>query len=88
MSGHAQNTSDRACHLQVFKSSGNNLGVSGVWEIVRAIERGNWSITKVEVYGNQLDLLSLPDTGPWLSRVVDSQLIRQRSRNAGCNEGR
>ncbi|KAF8438111.1 hypothetical protein L210DRAFT_2306097 [Boletus edulis BED1] len=54
ISGHLQRNCDGACHLQVFKCNGNSLGVSGVWEIVRAIERGNWSITKVEVHANQL----------------------------------
>ncbi|KAF8549039.1 hypothetical protein OG21DRAFT_1515618 [Imleria badia] len=54
ISRYPHRNSDGACHLQVFKSSGNSLGANGVWEIVRAIERGNWSITKVEMYANQL----------------------------------
>ncbi|KAI6040846.1 hypothetical protein EDC04DRAFT_2566484 [Pisolithus marmoratus] len=47
------------CHLQTLKCSGNSLGVRGVSKILRAIERGNWALTKVEVYANQL-----PDTPP------------------------
>ena len=76
ISGHPQRISDGMCHLQVFKSSGNSLGVSGVWEIVRAIERGNWSITKVEVYANQpVQFPNLQDTGAFLSRVSHPKLI-------------
>lgn len=76
ISGHPQRSSDGMCHLQVFKSSGNSLGVSGVWEIVRAIERGNWSITKVEVYANQpVQFPNLQDTGAFLSRVSHPKLI-------------
>ena len=76
ISGHPQRSSDGTCHLQIFKSSGNSLGVSGVWEIVRAIERGNWSITKVEVYANQLvPSPSLPDTGAFHYRFSHLKLI-------------
>ncbi|KAG9313439.1 hypothetical protein JVU11DRAFT_5761 [Chiua virens] len=64
ISGNSHRNNDGVCHLQTFKSSGNSLGVNGVWEIVRAIERGNWGITKVEIYANQLiPSPALPDTG-------------------------
>jgi len=42
------------CYLHTLKCSGNNLGVRGVWEVIRAIEKGNWALSKVEVYANQL----------------------------------
>ena len=42
------------CYLHILKCSGNNLGVSGAWQIVRAIEKGNWVLSKVEMYANQL----------------------------------
>lgn len=76
ISGNPQRNSDGVCHLQIFKSSGNSLGVNGVWEIVRAIERGNWGITKVEVYANQLvPSPALPDTGSFLFCVTHAKLI-------------
>ncbi|KAI6117303.1 hypothetical protein EDD16DRAFT_1693065 [Pisolithus croceorrhizus] len=53
--------SQGVCHLQTLKCSGNSLGVRGVSEVLRAIERGNWALTKVELYANRL-----PDT-PFLS---------------------
>ncbi|KAH0826608.1 hypothetical protein J3R83DRAFT_4972 [Lanmaoa asiatica] len=63
ISGNPQRNSDGACYLQTFKSSGNSLGVNGFWEIVKAIERGNWGITRVEMYANQLvPSPTLPDT--------------------------
>lgn len=42
------------CYLHTLKCSGNNLGVRGVWEVIRAIEKGNWALNKVEMYANQL----------------------------------
>lgn len=76
ISGNLQRNSGGACYLQIFKSSGNSLGVNGVWEIVRAIERGNWGITRVEMYANQLiPSPTLPETGLLLSRVSPSKLI-------------
>lgn len=76
ISGDPHRHSDAACYLQIFKSSGNSLGVNGVWEIVRAIERGNWGITKVEVYANQLiPSPGLSDTGLFLAHVGNPRLI-------------
>lgn len=74
ISGYPKRNSDGVCHLQVFKCSGNSLGVSGVWEIVRAIERGNWSITKAEMYANQLGE-GFAATGTFLSRISPPKLI-------------
>ncbi|KAH7886927.1 hypothetical protein F5I97DRAFT_1072739 [Phlebopus sp. FC_14] len=42
------------CRLQTLKCCGNSLGMKGVWEVIQAIERGNWCLTKVEMYANQL----------------------------------
>lgn len=62
--GNPYKSNDGTCYLQTLKTSGNSLGAKGVWEIVRAIERGNWGITKVEIYANQLIASpGLPDTG-------------------------
>ncbi|KAF9225842.1 hypothetical protein BS17DRAFT_699426 [Gyrodon lividus] len=54
ISGKSSRNSGGACYLQTFKCSGNSLGVRGVWEIIRAVEGGNWGLTKVEMYANQL----------------------------------
>lgn len=43
-----------AYSLHTLKCSGNNLGLKGVWEVIHAIEMGNWSLMNVEVYANQL----------------------------------
>ncbi|KIL00308.1 hypothetical protein PAXRUDRAFT_821769 [Paxillus rubicundulus Ve08.2h10] len=50
-----------ACCLETLKCSGNSLGVRGVWEIIQAVEKGNWGLVKVEMYANQL--AESPDTG-------------------------
>ncbi|KIJ61554.1 hypothetical protein HYDPIDRAFT_96223 [Hydnomerulius pinastri MD-312] len=64
ISGRSLRNSGGMCYLQTFKCSGNSLGVKGVWEVIRAIERGNWGLTKVEMYANQLAGLPFaPDTG-------------------------
>ncbi|KAI6029829.1 hypothetical protein BKA83DRAFT_4223653 [Pisolithus microcarpus] len=57
ITGSSTGSSQGVCHLQTLKCSGNSLGVKGVSKILRAIERGNWAITKVELYANRL-----PDT--------------------------
>lgn len=76
ISGSMKRSSAGACYLQIFKSSGNSLGVSGVSEIIRAIERGNWGITKVEIYANQLVRSSgLPDTGTLMYRLSKVNLL-------------
>ncbi|KAG2154251.1 uncharacterized protein EDB93DRAFT_191166 [Suillus bovinus] len=49
-SGHT----DGAYSLNTLKCSGNNLGIKGVWEVVHAIETGNWSLMNVEMYANDL----------------------------------
>ncbi|KAL4079670.1 hypothetical protein J3A83DRAFT_4086327 [Scleroderma citrinum] len=54
VSGSRKGGSQGACYLHIFKCSGNNLGVRGVWEVIRAIEKGNWALSKVEMYANQL----------------------------------
>ncbi|KAG2139443.1 hypothetical protein BD769DRAFT_199076 [Suillus cothurnatus] len=50
-----------ACSLHTLKCSGNNLGIKGVWEIIHAIETGNWSLMNVEVYANQLAGTEIPN---------------------------
>ncbi|KAG6332979.1 hypothetical protein ID866_6107 [Astraeus odoratus] len=52
--GNRTSSSQGRCCLQTFKCSGNNLGISGVREIIRAIQEGNWTLTNVEMYANQL----------------------------------
>ncbi|KAI6006138.1 hypothetical protein EDD15DRAFT_2428862 [Pisolithus albus] len=60
ITGSRAGCSQGVCHLQTLKCSGNSLGVKGVSEILRALERGNWAITKVELYGNRLPDIPLP----------------------------
>lgn len=50
-----------ACSLHTLKCSGNNLGIKGVWEVIHAIEKGNWSLMNVEVYANQLAGTEIPN---------------------------
>ncbi|EGO03842.1 hypothetical protein SERLA73DRAFT_158311 [Serpula lacrymans var. lacrymans S7.3] len=52
---------DRRCMLETFKCNGNSLGLKGVRQIVQAIEKGNWGLTKVEMYANQLGELEETD---------------------------
>lgn len=47
--------------LHTLKCSGNSLGIKGVWEVIRAIEMGNWSLMNVEVYANQLAGTEIPN---------------------------
>ncbi|KAG2069098.1 RNI-like protein [Suillus decipiens] len=42
-----------AYSLHTLKCNGNNLGIKGVWEVIHAIETGNWSLMNVEMYANQ-----------------------------------
>ncbi|KAG1753604.1 uncharacterized protein EDB91DRAFT_1242587 [Suillus paluster] len=51
----------RACSLHTLKCSGNNLGIKGVWEVIHAIEMGNWSLMNVEVYANQIAGTEIPN---------------------------
>lgn len=66
-----------ACYLQTFKCSGNSLSVRGVWEVVRAIEMGNWALSKVELYANQL-------AGPRWSASANASLCSERETEVGC----
>ncbi|KAH7928635.1 hypothetical protein BV22DRAFT_1126441 [Leucogyrophana mollusca] len=42
------------CALTTLKCSANSLGIRGVWQVIRAVQRGNWSLTKLEMYANHL----------------------------------
>lgn len=66
ITGSRARSSQGVCHLQTLKCSGNSLGARGVSEILRAIERGNWALTKVEVYANRLPDAPLPSLPPSL----------------------
>jgi len=41
------------CHLHTFKCNGNSLGSPSVRRIIRAIERSNFGLLRVELYSNQ-----------------------------------
>lgn len=47
--------------LHTLKCSGNNLGIKGVWEVIHAIEIGNWSLMNVEVYANKIAGTEIPN---------------------------
>jgi hypothetical protein len=47
-----------SCSLHTLKCNGNNLALNGVWEIIHAIQTGNWSLLKVELYANQIAEIS------------------------------
>lgn len=64
-SGLAEWISSSGAHsLHTLKCSGNNLGIKGVWEVVHAIEIGNWSLMNVEVYANRLACTEIPNDNP------------------------
>lgn len=58
-----------ACSLHTLKCSGNNLGIKGVWEVIHAIEVGNWSLMNVEVYANRLAGTEILNNNPLIERL-------------------
>ena len=47
--------------LHTLKCNGNNLGVNGVYEVIYAIQAGNRSLVKVELYANQIAHTEIPN---------------------------
>ncbi|KAG0697589.1 hypothetical protein DFH29DRAFT_945339 [Suillus ampliporus] len=62
----------KACSLHTLKCSGNSLGIKGVWEVIHAIEMGNWSLMNVEVYANQIAGTEIPNED---SPIQQSELL-------------
>ena len=54
ISNRASGYSGGARSLHTLKCNGNNLGMNGLWKVIRAIEMGNWSLVTVELYANQI----------------------------------
>ncbi|OAX42638.1 hypothetical protein K503DRAFT_327579 [Rhizopogon vinicolor AM-OR11-026] len=56
-SGH----SDGVHSLHTLKCNGNSLGMNGVWKVIHAIQMGNRSLVKVELYANQTAGTEIPN---------------------------
>ncbi|KZT07047.1 RNI-like protein [Laetiporus sulphureus 93-53] len=46
--------SSSRCRVHTLKMNGNRLGIRGAWAIIRAIQRHNFTLTKLELYANGL----------------------------------
>jgi len=42
------------CHLQILRLSGNHLGKRGVKTLIDAVDRGNFTLTKLDLFANGL----------------------------------
>jgi hypothetical protein len=74
----AEYISSPRCKLRALRCNGNELRLTGVTEIVSAMERGNWHLEEVELYSNGLETGAEPGSSQWqrLDRALRNLLIR------------